>query len=87
MEQEFPLTKIPELINASGGTDMASALAYVKGKGFSDIVVYYDFCTDINSMMEISKSMVENIHSIVVQEPVTDTLKEYLEMCKSYLVI
>lgn len=87
LEQEFPLTKIPELINASGGTDMASALAYVKGKGFSDIVVYSDFCTDINSMMEISKSMVENIHSIVVQEPVTDTLKEYLEMCKSYLVI
>lgn len=87
LEQEFPLTALSELLNVGGGTDMTSALEYVKGKGYNDIVVYSDFYTDLNTLGEITDSMSENVHAVVVGGNTTSDLEEYLGKCKSHIIL
>ena len=64
-----------------------SALEYVKGKGYNDIVVYSDFYTDLNTLGEITDSMSENVHAVVVGGNTTSDLEEYLGKCKSHIIL
>ena len=87
-EEEFPLTAIPELINVCGGTDMAKALEYVKDKGYSDVVMYSDFDTDIKDLTKVTNEMTANVHAIVVNDwGVGESLTNYLKLCASSLII
>lgn len=87
LEQEFPLTQISELVNVGGGTDMTSALEYVRGKGYNDIIVYSDFCTNLNSLGQLTDDMTESVHAVVVGGYQTSSLDEYLGKCKSYITL
>lgn len=63
--EEFDINSIPSKIKTGGGTDMASAVKYAKEEGYTDIVIYSDFETDMDPLAKESEKL--RMYSIVVE--------------------
>lgn len=52
LSQEFLVTKMPNNIRSGGGTDMAGGLKYLVDKGMKEIVIYSDFETNMDNLID-----------------------------------
>lgn len=69
LNNSYKITNLPNSVNNGGGTDMAKALSYFVNKKFQDIVVYSDFETNMQDMIEIQKNNPSiSFYSIVVTD-------------------
>lgn len=78
--EKFPINNIPEKVMTGGGTDMAAGLKYFIENRFSDIVIYSDFETDMDTMIELANSNPKTrIYSIFVDNGWGDEYEESTE--------
>lgn len=84
--EDFSLNQIPESVKLGGGTDIASALRFTKERGFTDIVIYSDFWTNMESLVTNAKEGGCHIYSIVVGDDL-ESSSEYLKINKSYIYV
>lgn len=80
--EKFPINKLPKSVNVGGGTDMSKGLEYFIKKGFTDIVIYSDFETDIQDMINLLNSRVR-VYSIMV--PYSNYDEEWISKNKKIL--
>lgn len=73
--EEFDINSIPSKIKTGGGTDMASAVKYAKEEGYTDIVIYSDFETDMDPLAKESEKL--RMYSIIVENDYNK--EDYLE--------
>lgn len=66
--EEFLISKMPDTIKGGGGTDMSRGLKYLVDKGMKDIVIYSDFGTDMDRLIEEAEAAIKKgvkIYSII----------------------
>lgn len=66
LSEEYTINKIPQYIKTGGGTDIAAGLRYLDTKGFTDIVIYSDFETNIPDLQKALNETKANVYSIIV---------------------
>lgn len=66
IDEVYPISDIPDNIGTGGGTDMAAGIKYAIENGFTDIVIYSDFCTDLDSMYTLIEENNIKVYSIFV---------------------
>lgn len=66
LDAEYKLDRIPSHIHNGGGTDIAAGLKYLSKQGFTDIVIFSDFETYIDDLIEEAKLSPAKIYSIIV---------------------
>lgn len=66
IDEVYPICNIPDNIGTGGGTDMAAGIKYAIENGFTDIVIYSDFCTDLDSMSDLIEENNIKTYSIFV---------------------
>lgn len=66
IDEVYPICNIPDNIGTGGGTDMTAGIKYAIENGFTDIVIYSDFCTDLDSMSDLIEENNIKTYSIFV---------------------
>ena len=69
--EEFLISKMPETIEGGGGTDMSKGLKYLADKGMKDIIIYSDFGTNMDSLVEEAEKAIKKgvkIYSIITAQ-------------------
>lgn len=64
LKERFFVSNIPSNVDIGGNTDIAAAIAFAKGEGFTNCVLYSDFDTNLSTLEEASKGI--NVYSICV---------------------
>ena len=66
LSEEYTIANTPKSIYTGGGTDIAAGLRYLSNKGFTDIVIYSDFETNIPDLQKALNETKAKVYSIIV---------------------